>query len=223
MNEPLLDKNMPEKIAYINKKRSFITKTKINTNGALLTQDMSEGLIEAGLRHLWVSVQGYSPETFKESMGLDLDTVLSNIDAFLEIREKKNKKLPKLSITTLQTKLVEPEIEYARKYWSERDVDFKLHNLDNRSGKNAKSLDSFAMHPMRPKRDCDLFLKQAYILYNGDMILCCHDWRRTVVLGNVRDSSIRDIWRSPHFLELIRQYYAGDFSNLEVCRTCMVS
>jgi radical SAM protein with 4Fe4S-binding SPASM domain len=55
------------------------------------------------------------------------------------------------------------------------------------------------------------------------MVICCHDWRRTVVLGNVREQSIEEIWNSPRYLELIRQYYAGDFSNLAICRTCTVS
>lgn len=220
MNEPLLDKKMPERVAYINKKKKFITKTKINSNGALLTPEMSEGLVDAGLRHLWISVQGYSEETYRQSMGLSLDRVLGNIDKFIEIRDRKKAELPKLTITTLKTKIVEPEIEYAKKYWGERNVRFKVHKMDNRSGKDLSDLGT-----VKPKlrRNCDLFLKQAYVLYNGDMILCCHDWKRTVVLGNVREKSISEIWNSDHFIKLIREYYAGNFKNLEICRTCTVS
>jgi radical SAM protein with 4Fe4S-binding SPASM domain len=61
------------------------------------------------------------------------------------------------------------------------------------------------------------------VLFNGDMILCCHDWRRTVVLGNLNESSIEDIWNSENFISLIRQYNAGDLSNLDVCRKCFIS
>ncbi len=220
MNEPLLDRKMPERIAYINKKKKFITKTKINSNGALLTPEMSEGLVEAGLRHLWISVQGYSEETYNKSMGLSLDRVLGNIDKFIEIRDRRNAQLPKLTITTLKTSIVEPEIEYAKKYWGDRNVRFKVHKMDNRSGKDLSDLGT--VKP-RLRRNCDLFLKQAYVLYNGDMILCCHDWRRTVVLGNVRERSISEIWNSDHFLRLIREYQAGNFENLAICRSCTVS
>lgn len=220
MNEPLLDRNLPERIAYINARKKPVTKTKINSNGALLTGEMSEGLVRARLRHLWISVQGYSEETYRKSMNLSLDRVLTNIDRFLDIRERLGAKLPKLSITTLKTAIVADEIEYARKYWGERDVTFKVHKVDNRSGKDLSGLGS-----RKPKlrRDCDLFLKQAYVLYNGDMILCCHDWRRTVVLGNVGEQSIAEIWNSPHFVDLIREYQAGDFSNCAICRSCTVS
>lgn len=220
MNEPLLDPNMPDKIAYINKRRKFVTKTKINSNGALLTEGMSEGLIDAGLRHLWISVQGYSEETYRQSMGLSLSKVLGNIDKFLEIRGRKRKGLPKLTITTLKTTIVENELDYAKKYWADRDVRFKIHHVDNRSGKDISHLGT-----MSPKlrRNCDLFLKQAYVLYNGDMIICCHDWKRTVVLGNLGRQSLSEIWNSQHFLDLIRQYQAGDFRNLKLCASCTVT
>lgn len=220
MNEPLMDKKMPERIAYINKVKKPITKTKINSNGALLTKDVSERLVDAGLRHLWISVQGYSEETYRQSMSLNLTKVLDNIDAFLDIRDRKGKKLPKVSITTLHTQLVSDELDYAKKYWGERDVKFKIHKLDNRAGKDLSDL---SMNKPKLRRKCDLFLKQAYVLYNGDMILCCHDWRRTVVLGNVGKQSIEEIWNSKKFTDLIHEYYAGDFKNCEICRTCTVS
>ena len=220
MNEPLLDRKLPERIAYFNKVKRPGTKTKINSNGALLTADMSEALIDAGLRHLWISVQGYSEETYQKSMGLPLKKVLDNIDRFLDIRAKKGGKLPKLSITTLRTQLVESELEYAARYWGERQVNFKIHNLDNRAGKDLKDL---AVNKPVLRRNCDLFLKQAYILYNGDMVLCCHDWRRTVILGNVGERSIAEIWNDPDFERRIRAYYAGDFSELAICRGCTSS
>ena len=220
MNEPLLDKTLPEKIAYITARRR-LARTKINSNGALLTPEMSQGLVDARLRHLWISVQGIREETYKRSMGLNLPKVLENIDAFLAIRERAKADLPKLTITMLNTALVQGELEEAKAYWAERGVRLKVHNLDNRSGKDLSELKVQARPILR--RNCDLFLKQAYILYNGDVILCCHDWRRSVVLGNVRENTLAEIWNSERFLELIRQYQAGDFTNLAICRGCTVT
>ncbi len=217
MNEPLMDKKLPERIAYIEKNKRPFTRTKINTNGALLTADMSERLIDSGLRHLWVSVQGYSEETYTKSMGIKKFNILENIDRFLDIRDKKGVKRPKVSITTLDTTIVHDELEYAQKHWAKRDVTFKIHQLDNRAGDDISGLS--ASKP-KLKRDCDLFLKQAYVLFNGDVIICCHDWRRTVVLGNLYKNTLEEIWNSDHFISLIRQYYAGDFTDLKLCKTC---
>jgi radical SAM protein with 4Fe4S-binding SPASM domain len=89
--------------------------------------------------------------------------------------------------------------------------------MDNRAGDKAQSL---APGEHQRKRGCDLFLKQAYIVENGDMILCCHDWRQSVVLGNVAKTSIKEVWNSPAFLDRIYEYYAGNFENIEICRNC---
>ncbi|THB71159.1 MAG: radical SAM protein [Desulfovibrio sp.] len=220
MNEPLVDKKLPQRIAYLNKVRKPGTKTKINTNGALLTEDVSEALIDAKLRHLWISVQGIRAETYKQSMGLDLAKTLANIDTFLDIRARKKAALPKLTITMLHTALTDAEMDEAHAYWAERDVRFKVHHMDNRAGKDLSGL---AVRKPKLRRNCSLFLKQAYILYNGDMVICCHDWRRTIVLGNVGESSIKEIWNSSHFKDLIHEYQAGDYSNLALCRTCTTS
>ena len=91
--------------------------------------------------------------------------------------------------------------------------------MDNRAGENT---DALAPEVRRVfKRNCDLFLKQAYIVENGDMILCCHDWRQTVVLGNVAQTSIKEAWNSKTFQDRIYEYYAGRFENIAICRTCM--
>ncbi|AAS94666.1 radical SAM/SPASM domain-containing protein [Nitratidesulfovibrio vulgaris] len=216
-NEPLMDKRMPEMLRYIHDKMPFFTKSKINTNAALLTEETGEALIRAGLTHLWISVNGYSPETYRTSMDLDLDRTLTNIDTFLATKRRLGAKNPKVIVTTVETNIVKPELDYARKYWKERDIVFKVHAMDNRAG--ADSLTFKASKP-KLKRNCDLFLKQAYIVENGDMIICCHDWKQTVKVGNVAETSIKEVWNSRYFTDLIRDYVRGDYSRLGICAKC---
>lgn len=218
-NEPFLDERMPWMLRYISDRKRPGTKTKLNSNAGLLTPELGREIIASGLDNLWLSVNGYSPETYKASMGLDLAKTLANIDAFLDNKERMGRKHPSVVVTTLRTKMVEPELDYARKYWEPRGVTFKIHHMDNRAGEVVAGQRPDASPPPL-KRNCDLFLKQAYIVENGDMILCCHDWRQSVVVGNVREKSIAQVWNSDHFAGLIRQYYAGDFTNLEICRNC---
>jgi MoaA/NifB/PqqE/SkfB family radical SAM enzyme len=216
-NEPLMDKRMPAILAAIKKKFLLPVRTKINSNASLLTEETGRKLIEAKLDQLWLSVNGYSPETYKASMDLDFDRTMANIEAFLRLKKRMGAKRPKIMVTTLETTLVAHELERARAYWAERDVTFKIHHMDNRAGDMTNALRSGGH--IR-KRACDLFLKQAYIVENGDMILCCHDWRQSVKLGNVAETSIREVWNSSYFLDRIYEYYAGNFDNIEICRNC---
>lgn len=218
-NEPLMDKRMPTMLRYIHDKMPFFTKSKINSNAFLLTEDMGEALIDSGLTHLWLSVNGYSEETYRASMGLDLNRVLTNIDTFLATKSRMKRKNPKVIVTTIETSIVKDEIAYARNYWKTRDIEFKVHALDNRAGKEGFAFRDKENKP-KLKRDCDLFLKQAYIVENGDMIICCHDWKQSVKVGNVAETSIAEVWNSPRFVELIREYNRGDYTNLDICSKC---
>ena len=216
-NEPLMDRRMPAILAAIKKKCLLPVRTKINSNASLLTEEVGRKLIEAKLDQIWFSVNGYSPETYKKSMGLDFDRTMANIDGFLDLKKRVGARRPKVMVTTIATTIVEPELDRARAWWAERDVTFKVHHMDNRAGAVTDSLRPDA-HTRR--RNCDLFLKQAYIVENGDMILCCHDWRQSVKLGNVAERSIREVWNSPYFLDRIYEYFAGNFDNIEICRNC---
>ena len=227
-NEPLMDKRTVGILREIKKGRLIPIKTKINTNAALLTEEIGKELIEAKLDQLWISVNGYSEDTYARSMGLDFAQTMMNIDEFLTLRKQMNKFKPKVIITTLRTNIVEHELEYARGYWKERDVDFRIHHMDNRTGEDVAQqflpddgVASLAVSAeVKRKRNCDLFLKQAYIVENGDMIICCHDWRQSVVVGNVKNQSIANVWNSDYFKSLIYEYYADKFDNLEICRNC---
>ena len=220
-NEPLMDKRMPDILRAIKKAARWPVTTKINTNAGLLTEETGEKLLASGLDHLWISVNGYSPETYRESMCLDFERTMANINAFLNMKKKRGIRRPKVVITTLRTKLVERELADAAKYWAERDVRFAIHKLDNRAGERETGGIRPENAQCRRKRDCDLFLKQAYIVENGDMIFCCHDWRQSVVVGNVARTSIAEVWNSERFRTLIYEYHAENFDNLEICRDCM--
>ena len=220
-NEPLMDKRMPAILQEIKNKSRFPVKTKINTNAGLLTEAMSRKLIEAKLDQLWISVNGYSETSYRQSMGLDFATTMENINVFLDMKKTLRVTRPKVIVTTIRTKLVEHELEKAKEYWAKRDVDFRIHTLDNRMGEEtAGTLRPDSRVPKR-KLNCDLFLKQAYIVENGDMIICCHDWKQTVKVGNVARTSIAEVWNSSYFKGLIYDYYNEKFDNIEICRTCM--
>lgn len=219
-NEPLMDKRMPKILAEIKTGRGFAIKTKINTNAALLTEEVGKGLINARLDQLWISINGYSQGTYWHSMGLDLAGTKANVDGFLSLQKRLGRTRPKVVVTTLRTKLVEHELDEARRYWKAKKIEFHIHHMDNRAGDVVAGASRPESARFTPKRNCDLFLKQAYIVENGDMILCCHDWRQSVVIGNVRSRSIAEVWNSERFKKLIYEYYAEQYDELEICRHC---
>jgi hypothetical protein len=69
---------------------------------------------------------------------------------------------------------------------------------------------------------CTRLFKQAYIMFNGDLVLCCVDYSREQVLGNIVGSSVYDVWNGPVAREIRRKYLGHDFEHLPLCGNCKI-
>jgi radical SAM protein with 4Fe4S-binding SPASM domain len=83
MGEPLLHKNIAEMIAYA-VDRKVALRVELLTNGSLLSGQMSDALIGAGLSRMVVSLQGISKEKYRQISKVDIDfkNFVSNIEYF---------------------------------------------------------------------------------------------------------------------------------------------
>ena len=57
------------------------------------------------------------------------------------------------------------------------------------------------------------------ILHNGDVVLCCADYHKTQVMGNIKDDGILEIWENPHFAWLRKEVAEGR-PPLDICSSC---
>jgi MoaA/NifB/PqqE/SkfB family radical SAM enzyme len=85
--ETLFNPQLPEMITYV-KNADIAEKIKIFTNGILLTNDLSDALLEAGLDILNVSLQGIDVHNYKEicNCSIDFKRLIDNIKYFYEHR-----------------------------------------------------------------------------------------------------------------------------------------
>ncbi|MCD6080942.1 MAG: radical SAM protein, partial [Candidatus Omnitrophica bacterium] len=90
MNEPLLDRNLPEKIGYIKAKVPW-AKVHILTNGSLLDKEFALSLIKSGIDWIGFSFHGIYPHTIEEVMGVDYQVTLNNILNFIETAKMSRK------------------------------------------------------------------------------------------------------------------------------------
>jgi len=63
-------------------------------------------------------------------------------------------------------------------------------------------------------------LNEIVIGYDGTVPLCCADGLWKVVMGNVRESSLRDIWFSSFFKSTRRALAEGNRNCTKICRVC---
>ena len=85
-----------------------------------------------------------------------------------------------------------------------------------------QALSEGASHAMTYFSTCTRLFKQAYIMFNGDMVLCCVDYSRKEVLGNITDSSISAVWNGTRAREIRRRFLAHEFASLPLCGDCRI-
>lgn len=66
---------------------------------------------------------------------------------------------------------------------------------------------------------CDVHTHVAQITVNGDWILCCVDYAKTLSFGNLMNKGFLEIWRSPFFVRLRMELRSGH-ARLPKCQEC---
>lgn len=89
--EPLLHPDLPKMVKYASEK-GVAEKIELITNGSLLTHELSDALIEAGLNYLRVSVQGVSATHYKDisNVNIDFDVFVERLHYFYKKKQGYN-------------------------------------------------------------------------------------------------------------------------------------
>ena len=222
MNEPLADKRMPDFVRYVTD-RIPSTKTQIITNGTYLKPERAEALIDAGLKQLKVSLQSLDPETNKKLMGYSSDKVIQNCINVQKLIKRKRAKHFEFRVSMVVTNMNKDQIPEIREFWDRQGVRLVTSALENRGG-NIRGAGGLNPHAMRTMGDCIRPSRDMMILSNGDVPLCCVDGWRTVIVGNVAQQTIRDVWHGERIQAVRDALRNGNKGQLpEICVNCSES
>jgi len=225
MNEPLLDRRLPEFVHYASERVPEAT-TLVTTNGTGLTEELGAALLDAGLKRLKVSLQSLDPKVNRDLMGPGCDSgkVVENVLAFKRLIKAKRARGFDLRVSMIVTRKNQDGIVATHRFWRRHGVRLVTSALENRGGNigDAASLNPHAMATFR--RGCVRPMREMCILWNGDAVLCCVDWWRTEILGNVLRQSVREVWNSPRLNEIRQGLHEGGEGVLpEICVNCAES
>lgn len=220
-NEPLLDRKIFEKIGYAKRITNNKPKICIVTNAALLTKDRVEELIKNPPNILKISVYGITKEIYESGMlGLDFNRTIENIDYL--VSKTKNIEDFEIQINTLYTdEISRIGYENLKVYWQNKGLKLHLINVENRAGKLYENMKSFSENNWRIRNWCQRPMKQLSVLTTGEVVLCCAIWNKELIVGNVNENTLYEIWNS----ELMNYYRDnlknGNIENLFPCNHCM--
>ncbi len=219
MNEPLLDRELPERIATISTRIKKPQYVKVTSHGGLLDERMAKALLDSGLDKLKISVQSLNPEIYRRIMRLSLAKTLNNIDRFLELRESGGYKKPRLEIVMVDAVQTHDEIPDARRYWKKRGIKLYIEPVENRVNHKNIRASAVGVDPLRIFSWCRRLMEQIYILYDGRMLQCCADWEQISEVGDLTAECLADIWYGERYREYRRRFAAGEVKGM-ICECC---
>jgi len=102
LGEPLFH---PQTIEMVRQVKELGARAELITNGTLLDEERSRGLISAGLDTLWVSIDGATPESYADvRLGAELPKVLANLKRFKRLRPPAHRPTPAIGIAFVAMK-----------------------------------------------------------------------------------------------------------------------
>jgi hypothetical protein len=151
--------------------------------------------------------------------GLHYEGVLDNVNNFLGKKRSISAAKPKVTITMVRTKQIDSQIKNIRNYWKKRKIGVHIQPLENRANGYIRDR-GLNLEKWQPYLHCKRLFTQAYILYNGDMVLCCADWERTTILGNMKEKSIEEVWNGEKAISIRKKFLSRDTKGL-LCHSCL--
>ena len=201
--EPLLHKDIFRMIEYA--KNKGVNYVVMNTNGTLLTDKMINRIVNSKLDIIRFSIDG-SAETFKRVRGVELENIEKNIKKLKIIKEKKR---PELKMGVVFT--VEED--------TERDAEEYINHWE-------KIVDHVRLQPKlitSPRTEvCPEPFGKDYgklvVLWDGRVIPCCVDYNANLMIGNIQNDTIPNLWKSEKLNILREQHLKGEFP--DTCANC---
>lgn len=227
MGEPLLNPQIAEMVAYISEKHAA-AQTEIITNGVYLSGEMSRQLIDAKLSCLRISVNGLSDDEYLKYCGVSVD-FSQYLDQIRFLYESKGKLQLYIKIMNYMVedpkkkelffKLFSPISDYANVEFLRRiDENIDVESLIG----NSEMLNYTQLGT--EKIQTAICPDPYYTLQfdeDGRIFPCCQKLysMNGIVLGNIQDSSLHDIWTQKSYS--FQRRMLNGAQDIPVCKDCL--
>lgn len=238
MGEPLLHPCILRMVKEV----SRFARVELLTNGALLTGEMSEGLRDAGLSRLWLSVDSFSALDDAIRPGSRFSRLTDNLSAFAAMEGR-----PDLGLTFVMMKENLGELPSINAFADRFGADLinlshavpcvplpqkdAIYDRDIPVGKMERL--GAPVHPKGYDRCPFIEAEAAFVRADGGVAPCMqllhnvdtylYEEKRRVkrcVYGNVREESLASIWNKPAYAAFRERVLHFDFPCCTVCMGC---
>lgn len=210
--EPLLNRQLPRMIAYAGSRG---IKCGISTNAIALTEETGRALCDAGLDILIISLDAVEKETYdKIRPGGDFGKVVDNTERFLALPG--TGKIREIVIQMIRFDENKDEVGRFIAKW--KGAGRKVHVKEEESWAGYLSLPGKGREITR--YPCPKLWHRLTIDWQGDVSICCRDYKMSEKVGNVATESLSGIWNGKRMVALRKKMARGEYGAIPLCKNC---
>ena len=187
-----------------------------NTNATLLNEEMAEMLLDSNVDFISIDCDGFSKEVFEKiRVGADRDVVYKNVEHLLK-RKKERKDDITIEVKVMEMAENKNEIEMIMNYWRERGAWTTKRRLATWGG----SCENISIEVKDERIACGNAVGICPITWEGNVINCVMDVDASIIWGNVKDNSIKEIWKKRN-ADMVQFHMSHQFNKLpSICHHC---
>ena len=226
--EPLLNKDLPTMVAEAHTAGLY---TVVSTNAQVMTPELAESLVRAGLNRIIVSMDGLTDETYNAyRVGGSLEKCK---EALRQLRAAKDSLNGRMVIELQCLRLRTNEHE-----WQQFRKEYKKLGADRLTFKTAQLYNYSHGHPLMPsnplyrryvKGEDGLFHRRSLgrgclrawsgvvVTTTGEVLPCCYDKRRTYSYGNILETSLAELFSNEKAIAFRQKALREE---PDVCKEC---
>jgi radical SAM protein with 4Fe4S-binding SPASM domain len=229
--EPLLNHDFCEMLR-VAKTADIAERIETTTNASLLTEKVAEKLVEYQLDYIRVSIYSAIQQRHEEITGtiFDIRKIHKNLKRLREIKKSAGSERPFIAPKMLDTYGRENDL-FLNMYRDVADEIYidKPHNwiktgterfMDVLYKDAAALADEDIRSAVSPRRACPMAFTTMAVRSNGDVSPCCIDFIGGTNLGNIEESSLKDLWSSEIWQRFMVMQLEGRMRENKSCANC---
>ena len=230
--EPLLNPQFTEMVALARSRRIFVS---TSTNGHFLDDRNVEKIIQSGLSHLVISMDGTDQQTYeKYRVNGNLQTVTDGIKRLVEAKKSAKTSSPFIELQFLVLRHNEHQVSQMREFAREAGVDklsFKsaqVYNFEDGSqiiptlkekSRYRQLSDGSWVITRKIRNRCHRIWSSLVVTWDGKVVPCCYDKNADFQTGNLLEDSLEGIWENQVALSFRRELISNR-TDIPICRNC---
>lgn len=216
--EPLLNREIAGIVAAFKQAR-VAQQVVIVSNAAALSRDVADGLIDAGLDLLRVSIQGITDQQYWEQSRtkVDVASLCENLRYYYQ-----HKKPGQTVYLKIMNEQLENDMQRRRflELFGDLCDEIAFESLAPVLSKSSKTEETAFGKGINEQaashaQICPIPFYSLHVLSNGDIATCCY-YDHCTTFGNVKKDSILQVWRSGAY----KQFLAAQLQGKSACGDC---